>query len=197
MDSHAAGIFFRSEFSSVKRRRLCRIERLYRAVPVRLRLSAREALIPQSPKWANIKWNDSKQDSPLLDMCSFNWCGEFGLGRITSYICSSGKGSCIKEAFSLQFCTAAFVSEEKRVSPVTGSHLPLAGREASLDEEHLNLSNQSSSMAHKTCGGLVSFHKHRSCLCRNNFVDLSSMISSVVCFFDTNVPSFNAFKRFS
>jgi len=50
--SYAVGIFFLTVFSGVTAisRRLCRIDRLNLAVPVRLMLSAKEVLIPQLPK---------------------------------------------------------------------------------------------------------------------------------------------------
>ena len=44
--------------------RLCLMVRLWRAVPARLRLSARDALIPQFAKCANLSWKASKFDSP-------------------------------------------------------------------------------------------------------------------------------------
>jgi len=129
---------------------------------------------------------------------SFNWCGELTLGLMRSYICSIGRGSCMCGAFFLHSSTVPLVSEENSISSVTGSFLPLAERELSPDEEeHLNRSNQSSSMLHKTLGGRISVRKHLSCLCRKSLLPFRSCMSSSVHFVALREPSFNARRRFS
>jgi len=82
------------------------------------------------------------------------------------------------------------------VSPVTGSFLPLAGRVIGSLAVHLNRSNQSSNMLHKTLVGLISFRKYLSYLCRKSLEALRSNMSSSLCFVDS-VPSFKALSRLS
>ena len=89
----AAAVFAEAVFSVVTWVLLCRIVRLNRAAPAKLRLSARLSRMPQLAKWANRSWNDSSFDSPLLDKNSVSWCFEFGLGGISSHIWFNGNGS--------------------------------------------------------------------------------------------------------
>jgi len=89
------------------------------------------------------------------------------------------------------------VSVVNNVSPLTGSFLPLAGRVfGSVVAVHLNLSNQSSSMAQRMLVGRVSFHKHFPYRCQKVFVCLRSTISSSVYLVDSE-STFNALRRLS
>ena len=168
-------------------------------MPVRFKLSAREVLIPQLPKCASVGWNDSTstEDSPHLERYSFRPWGELGLHVMTAYILLSGSASCKYSAFSLHWRRVHLVSALNSVSPVKGSSLPRAGRAMLLVEvEHLNRSNQSSSISLITAGGCISFPKHLPYLCLNILVVFKSAISSSVYFVD-RVPFFNAHRSFS